>query len=189
MPYSDPHTASTGNSPGNADWNSDVRDNFRWSVYNATGGAPFGMLTRTTDQNGLTTDDEIVFDTTVRNVGGIVVDTAGTKTLEVPAGGEGLYRVDASARLNATYDGSGTGLLGLRLIWNVGADVIVGRTTIFHEVAASRSFDLQVSAPVYNSLGGEFKVHVVFTNMTSVNVEQVNPYTPVLSAQWLGRGA
>ncbi len=192
MTWSTPKTWASADVLTAADMNAYVRDNERWLAYAPTGGAALGELWRSTNQTAIASDDAIVFDTPYRNListtarGGIL-NGSGPYTLRVPSGGEGVYAVGGCARLAATYDGSGAGEVGISLVYDTGTEYTVDASTVIHEGGAARTFRFSVSAQFEASAANAiFELHVIYQNMSNVDVVSADIYSPVLWARRIG---
>lgn len=186
--YGDLSTVSTGGT-GTAAYANQLKDNFDWlALKDNTSGAPAGRIWRSTTQSAVADSADIVMSNSGYDYtrGGMVTGTP--STLIVPSGGAGIYAVTASARLSATYDGSGAGDFGIKLICRSGGgDNIIAATTHEHEYGSARVGLFNLAADYLAAVGDQFLLQVSWANMSNVDVIAAAQYSPIVTARWVGK--
>jgi hypothetical protein len=184
MPYTAWKTWSAFEVLTAADMNTYTRDNGRWLSHSATGGAPCCRVFNSTSITGIGSGAAITFDSESFDVGGMHSTVTSTERLTVPTGGGGLYMLGGMARLQAAYDGSGNGEVGLQIVVN--GTTTIGVTRVVNEFATSRTWYVNVTAVWRMSAGDYATLQVGYLNQTNVDVIAGTNYSPTFWAIWMG---
>jgi hypothetical protein len=184
--YTDPDTQTAGTVIASADWNGQVRDNFRWTAHDGSSGnpAPYATVNRSTDQTGIGNGAAIAFNSEVNDPGGMHDNVTNNSRLTIPSGGAGLYTIGFTGYFTCTYS-SGAPRINFLMRKN-GGNYLGGaggaQPSVTQDVYLSASRQYVFVATDY------IEVFVFFANYTAVDVKAAVEYSPLFWARWEGIG-